>query len=87
MGRQLPRSAGPSALSVFVRPADRLCPLKVGDELFLDSIDAEVDEKLQFRFDIAFVEPGVLECESVLETLQQMADLLEGLIRSFATFV
>jgi len=57
--------------ALFLRPADRLFPLKAGDKLFIDAPDAELNEKLQFRFDIAFGEP-------LIETLQHMADLIDN---------
>jgi hypothetical protein len=34
-------------LDLFLRPADRLVPLKQGDELFIDAPEAVSDEKLQ----------------------------------------
>ena len=77
MGRSLPK------MDVFYRVADPMCPLKAGDELGIDLPDAEVDEKLQFRFDIAFSEPRVTNCEPVLETLQQMIDLIDNLLPIF----
>lgn len=75
------------AISLFVNVADRMFPLKVGNELFIDSIENEVHEKMQFRFDVAFGELGVMEGEPILETLQQMADLVDGIVRSFASVV
>jgi hypothetical protein len=69
---------------LFIRPADRLFPLKAGDELFIDAPDAEVNEHMQFRFDVAFGEPQVLEGEPLIETLHQMADLVDHLVSSFA---
>jgi hypothetical protein len=71
-------------LPVFFRTADRLFPLKEGDPLLLN---VEFDEKMQFRFDVAFGEPGILEGEPILETLQQMANLVDGIVRSFASVV
>src|SRR5207249_4895115 len=50
LGRALPE------ISAFYGTADRMCPLKVGDELFIDLPDAEPDEKMQFRFDVALNE-------------------------------
>jgi hypothetical protein len=72
-----------TSLQAFFRPADRLFPLEAGDELFIDQSDAEVDEKLQFAFDVAFGEPQVVEGEPLLETLKQMADVVGQLIPAF----
>lgn len=66
-----------------VRTADRLFPLKAGDELFIDAPDAEVNEKMQFRFDVAFGEPQIIEGEPLLETLYQFARLVSGIIPKF----
>jgi len=48
-------------VSAFFRPADNLCPLKAGDELFIDAPDAEPNEKMNFRFNVALKEPGVID--------------------------
>jgi len=73
--------------SVFVKPADRLWPLKAGDQLFIDAPDAKVDENRQFRFDVAFGEAQIAAGEPIIETLQQMADLVDSLIVSFRPFL
>lgn len=58
-------------------------PLNVGDILFTDPSGAKVNEKVQFRFDVAFSEPGIAEREPLLQTLVQMADRVDDLIASF----
>jgi hypothetical protein len=78
-----PAFAGMPPINGFFRPADRMFPLKQGDELFVDLPDAEVDDQLQFRFEVAFGEPQILEGEPLIETLQKMADLVDNIILSF----
>jgi hypothetical protein len=68
---------------LFIKPADRLFPLKAGDELFSDVPDAEADEKIQFRFEIAFGEPHIVEGKPLIETLQQMIELVDNIILRF----
>ncbi|MDQ6683014.1 MAG: hypothetical protein M3Y88_07080 [Chloroflexota bacterium] len=68
---------------LFLKPADRMCPLKVGDELFLEPLDVEVKHERKFRFDISFHQPGVIECEPALETLQNFANLVDGIVTAF----
>ena len=71
-------------LDVFYGVADRMCPLKQGDILFIDKgPNAEVDEQMQFRFDVAFGESQIAEGEPVLETLVAMADRVDELITNF----
>jgi hypothetical protein len=74
-------------MAIFLKPADRMWPLKAGDQLFIDAPDAEVDENRQFRFEVAFGEPKIVEGEPIIETLQQMADLVDSLIVSFLPFL
>lgn len=70
-------------LDLYVRPADRLFPLKAGDELFIDAPDAEVNEKMQFVFEVAFGEPQIVEGEPLLETLRQLTNLVDGIVPGF----
>ncbi len=72
---------------LFIRPADRLFPLKAGDELYIGGVDHEINEKMEFRFNVAFGEPGIIEGEPLLETLHQMTDLVDGLIRGFKSLL
>lgn len=74
-------------LPAFYRPADRMFPLKAGDELFIGGSDDVPNEKMGFAFDIAFGEPQVVEGEPLLDTLQQMADLVDNLILAFKPFL
>jgi hypothetical protein len=75
-------------MHVFFKLKDPLCPLKVGDELFIgEPLHEEVNKDMKFPFDVAFNEPGVLECQPMLKTLQDMANLCDRLIRSFASVV
>jgi hypothetical protein len=61
MAAQVPALANMEPLHAFFKPADRMFPLKEGDELFIDAPNAEVNHKMQFRFDVAFGEPGLLK--------------------------
>lgn len=70
-------------LDLFLRPADRLFPLKQGDELFIDAPEAVSDEKLQFRFEVAFGEQDVIFGEPIIETLASMVTCVENLVPPF----
>jgi hypothetical protein len=67
-------------LALFAEPADALFPLKIGDELFIDAPDAEVNEKMQFQFGVALREPQIVETRSLTKLLVQLTDLVEGVI-------
>jgi len=58
-------------------------PLKTGDELFIDGPDAEIDNSLEFRFDVGIGEPGVIEGEPVIEAVKPMSDLVDNIVSSF----
>ena len=49
------------SMNLWLRPADRGFPLKAGFELFTDLPNAEVNPNLEFRFEIALNEPGIVE--------------------------
>lgn len=66
----------------FLKPADNLFPLKKGDELFLDVPDAEEVPNMQFRFEIVFHEPDIVEGVPVTEALQKMIDEVEKVVSS-----
>jgi len=77
----------PPPLDLYVSPKDRMFPLKVGDELFIDAPDAKVNEKIDFQFDIAFGEPGVVDGDSILETLKGMSDLVGNIVSDFGALL
>jgi len=66
--------------NVFFQPPGFLFPLKVSDELFTDGVDAKVNEKLQFRFNVALSEPPIIEAHSLLETIRQFTVLVEDIV-------
>jgi hypothetical protein len=72
------------ALDAFFRPADRLCPLKVGDVLFSDGPDADVTPDLGFRFDVALSEPPFVDGEPLFDTLQKLVQCVEGVVAQLA---
>jgi hypothetical protein len=67
-------------MNQFLIPADSGFPLKPGFELYIGSPDAKPDPNLQFRFDVAISEPGIVESKSILESLHQFTTLVEGII-------
>jgi hypothetical protein len=72
---------------VYLKPADRLFPLQVGDELLLDALHHEIQPKIDFRFGLAFGESETAEGDSLVETLQDMADAVDKLVASFRPFL
>ncbi|MGA2363495.1 MAG: hypothetical protein ABSG73_13695 [Candidatus Aminicenantales bacterium] len=78
-----PSFANEEPLHAFFGTSDKMFPLKAGDELFIDASDAEVIENMQFRLEIAFGEPGIIEGAPLIETLHGMADLVDQLLTDF----
>lgn len=70
-------------LDLFIRPADRMFPLKAGDELFIDGPDSEPNEKLEFRFEVAFGEQGIAFGVPIIETLASLVNLVESIPPKF----
>jgi hypothetical protein len=75
------------AISLFIRPADKLFPLEAGKELLIGTPDEEPNENVQFRFDIAVHEPGLIDGEPIIPTLMQFRDLVKGVVESFRQFL
>jgi len=70
-------------MSFFLRPADRLCPLKAGDELLICDVDEEPNDKVQFRFEVSLNEPQIIQAQSLTETVHQLAGLVDSIISQF----
>jgi hypothetical protein len=75
------------AFSLFLRPADTLFPLKVGDELYIDEPNAEPDPSIQFRLDIVVNEAGVVEGESLAEMLARLRSTVQDVISALEPFL
>jgi hypothetical protein len=58
--------------ALFIRPADKLLPLKSGDVLFIDLPGKGPNPAIQFQFYIAFNELGVGEGDEISEVLRAM---------------
>src|SRR6266536_2591309 len=54
-------------------------PLKVGD-IVLSATIPKQNQNVEFRFEISFNEPQILESEPIIGTLHQMADFVEHLV-------
>jgi hypothetical protein len=70
-------------VDAYFRTTDKLFPLKVGTELFIDTIDAQENKWLDFRFNITLNEPGVIDGEDLLETLNNFSDLVSKTVSLF----
>lgn len=71
----------------YLRESSPVFPLKVGNELFTDAPNEEANEKMSFIFTIAFGEPGVVEGESPVKFLHDMANVVEKLSSAFRPFL
>jgi hypothetical protein len=71
------------AEDVYVPPSFKLFPLKTGDVLLVDPPDTKVNENIDFRFDVAFNEPGICEGDPILETLKECLGLVREIVALF----
>jgi hypothetical protein len=81
LGKTLP------AVNVFLKPADNLFPIEAGKELFIDAADAEPNEKMQFRFDVAIHEPGLIEGGPIVETVVAFRDRISDIVNAFKAYL
>jgi hypothetical protein len=82
-----PEWAGIQVPPVFLTPTDRMFPLKPGDELLLDAPDAIPNPTMQFRFEIALGEKGIIEGEPLVETLQNMINTVDSVVAGFSSLL
>jgi len=68
------------SMNVFLNPADKGFPLKAGFKLYIGAVDEKPNPKQQFRFDVALSEPGIIDGEPLLETVNQFTALVEGIV-------
>ncbi len=71
-------------LELFLKPADRLFPLKIGDQLFIDAPNAPEDPNMRFKFELAFSEAGIIAGEPILETVEPMIKTVEDAVSALA---
>jgi hypothetical protein len=72
------------AEDVYLPPRVKVFPLKAGDVLLIDPPETKIDEDVDFRFEMAFNEPGICEGDSILETLKQSLGLVREIVALFA---
>lgn len=71
---------------IAIRTADRLFPLKDGEQVFGVSAQARESQAhtdYRFVFEVAFGKAGVLEGEPIFPTLTQIAEVVERILRVF----
>lgn len=76
-----------SSMQLFLRPADKLFPLKPGDVLFTDGPDAEVDPHMEFRLPVATFEPAVLEPVPLEEFVDRVRRVVVSVFDTLAPFL
>jgi hypothetical protein len=81
--RMLPEGFKDVKIELGLKPADTHCPLKVGDELFIDAPDAEVDENMPFGLDVALNKPGIIQGKPLIVEVRHFADLVSNTVVLF----
>jgi hypothetical protein len=71
-------AAGPVSMNFQMRFFNPKCPLKVGDELF--ATVGEPDKNMGFAFFVALHEPPIVDAQSVLLVLAELANAVDGIL-------
>ena len=71
---------------LHLKPKDELCPLKAGDELFIDLPEAEFRPR-QFTFDVALYEPDVVKPGPIIEIVRRLSEAVSRTITLFKPFL
>ena len=72
------------AMPPYLVSADRGFPLTPGFELYIGAEGEQPDPDQKFRFNVAISEPGIVESESLLATVHQLAAVVDETISSLA---
>ncbi|HEV2400607.1 MAG TPA: hypothetical protein VGS27_26955 [Candidatus Sulfotelmatobacter sp.] len=72
------------AQDAYIPPHCPRCPLKAGDILLVDPPGTKVDKNIDFRFEIAFHEPGIIEAEPILKAVYEMHYAVAEIVGFFA---
>lgn len=73
-------------LSIPINPADRLYPLKDGDEVFRIKAEARKSKfqpKFDLTFEIAFGEGQIVDGEPLVPSLRQLIDFTKRIVEIF----
>lgn len=73
---------------LFVEPlTDPSAPLVVRPDAALIVPTSAVRYDRKFTFDVSFNEPAIIACEPALKTLEEMSNLVSGVVESLALFI
>jgi hypothetical protein len=64
-----------------------LGPANLGDELYVEPIEHEVQKDRRFAFHVTLNAPGIVEPEPAIKTLQDMANLVNGIVTALGKFL
>jgi hypothetical protein len=64
-----------------------IVPLEVGHEVFREAIHPEMNDQTRFTFDVSFNHPEIVEGEPALNALQDMTNLVDGIIGQLGRFL
>ena len=73
----------PDLTNTFIKPATATFPLEVGKKFF-SLPESEMENDFTFRLGIAFNEPGIVQGESIVDTVQQLFSLVDNIVNVFA---
>jgi hypothetical protein len=86
MNKALGRNIPINAMNFWYRLEKPVFPMADGSKLYEDDPDAEVSDKIEFGFKIAFYEAdaGIVDPKPLLETLRQLATLIDGIVTALS---
>jgi hypothetical protein len=76
--QMLGKDIGPLTLKFNL--SNPMCPLKVGDELFIDAPDAKFNPDQKFEISISLNEPQIIEPKPVLILLRDLSNTVNGIL-------
>jgi hypothetical protein len=69
--------------NLVLDPRHLIGPAKEGQAVYIDQINPKADQQIQPYFQVVLHEPGIVECEPLLETIHYMVEHVKDIVSSF----
>jgi hypothetical protein len=70
-----------------IRAKGAIVEAKPGSVVFVDRGISDVSEKIEFTFELALNEPGVSDGQPIVGVLNELADVVDGIVKRFRPFL
>jgi hypothetical protein len=70
------------SMNHFLMPADKGFPLTADFELYTGAVDEQPNPKLEFRFNVALSEPGIIDGKPLFDTVNNFSTMVQEVVET-----